>query len=198
MDYTVYGEHASLYTELRPYLHDGEEVLWTGRPYASVPYRPHIGTMLFSLFWLGFAIFWTVGASAADGFFGLFGLPFVGMGFFLLYNVFIGKGRQYEKTVYAVTNRRAIILMHTYRGVECTEFSFANMQNVTMSAVRGSTGSILFPYYYLQTPYNSSHRGRVTIGSPTQSTQPHGFYMIDNVQQVYHLISEQISKASYR
>lgn len=185
-------ETNSPYMLLRPYLQDGEEVLWTGKPYASTPFVPNIGTVIFSIFWLGFALFWTAGASLAGGFFGLFGLPFIGVGCFLLYSTLFGQKRQYQKTLYAVTDRRAIILVEGRHGVNCTEFSFATMQNVTMSAVRGEAGTILFPVFYTQAPYISSHRGSTVFQSTSHTPQHQGFFMIDNVHSVYRLISERI------
>ena len=128
--YNTYTIGAS-YALFQPYLQDGEELLWTGKPYTSVPFRPHLGTLLFSMMWLGFALFWTVGASVAGGAFGLFGLPFICVGCGLLYAQTLGAAKQMKKTYYAVTDRRAIILTENRLGLHCTEFSFLGM------AVRG-------------------------------------------------------------
>lgn len=198
MNETNYDTRATLYAALRPYLHDGEEVLWTGKPYASVPFVPNIGTVIFAIFFFGFSVFWTVGASAAGGAFGLFGLPFIGMGCFLIYQMLFGQKKQYKKTVYAVTDRRAIILTHTLRGASCTDFPFANLQSVTLSAVRGEAGSILFPSFYTPNHYPSSHRGATTVYYTASGVPQNGFYMIDNVRSVYRLISERTSEENRR
>lgn len=188
-------ESAASYALFRPYLQDGEELFWTGKPYTSVPFRPNIGVLIFSIFWLGFAVFWTVMASAAGGAFGLFGLPFIGVGCFLLYSQVIGQKQQMKKTYYAVTDRRAIILTEKPSGIHFAEFPFSNMTNVTMTAVRGETGTILFPTPYYATPYVSRR------GIPLQNAQQtvlNGFYMIDNVQTVCRLISERINQNNSR
>ena len=187
-------ETPSSYTLLRPYLQDGEELLWAGKPFTSVPYRPSFSVLVFSIFWLGFALFWTVGATEADGAFGLFGLPFIGVGCFLFYKQFIGISKQMKKTYYAVTDRRAIILTETRHGVHCTEFAFANMTNVTLTSVRGNVGTILFPAPV--SLYVSSRRG-VTLQEATV-TANHSFLMIDDGQTVYRLISERISEQARR
>ena len=185
-------DDGAAYTLLRPYLQDGEEVLWCGKPYTSVPYRPNPAILLFSIFWLGFAVFWTVTASVAGGAFGLFGLPFVGVGCFLLYNAFFGQVKQMKRTTYAVTDRRAIILTERRGGVDCTEFPFANMGRVSLVSVRGEVGTILFPVAVFAAPYVSSRRG-ATMHMSQQQPLNHAFLMIDNVHTVYRLISEQIT-----
>ena len=192
----TYNSTLSSYAIFRPYLQDGEELLWTGKPYTSVPFRPDPRGLIFSIFWLGFAIFWTVGASAGGGLFGLFGLPFIGIGLFLFYTQFIGIGKQMEKTHYAVTDRRAIILTETRRGVLCTEYSFFNMGNVMLASVRGNVGTILFPSQPYLNPYASNHGSSARAN--IQQTMSHGFLMIDNVQMVYRLISERIAQNGYR
>ncbi len=168
---------------VRPYLYSGEEVLWTGHPYRSVPYRIPVAGAVFSIFWLGFAVFWTVSASAVGGAFGLFGLPFIGVGCILVYSMTIGERKKLRRTVYAVTDRRAIILTMDSRGTNCHEYLLSNLSGISLESVQGDVGTIrLVPkeIYY-------DHRGRRKNATPDLTT---AFLMIDNVQSVYRIICE--------
>ena len=99
-------------------LESGEQLLWHGKP---DPKRYVLGSLLILLFgipWTAFSLFWM---AAASGFlfsesgngvfslFALFGVPFVLVGFGMLsapYWVY----RKMKRTVYALTNRRALII----------------------------------------------------------------------------------------
>lgn len=195
--YDVVGGDPTLRAEVQPYLHPDEEILWTGRPCANRPYRPNIFHCIFSVFWLGFAVFWTITASSAGGFFGLFGLPFIALGCFFAYTAFFGNRKRMAQTVYAVTNKRALILYQSRRGTNCTEFVFSKLQSISMDEVQGMTGTIYFvpdePYYG---GYGSRRYGRRYYNGydASNSTFETAFVFIDDVQEVYRLISEQITK----
>ena len=185
-----------LRAELAPYLHPDETLLWTGQPYTTRKFRPHPLAAVFILFWFGFAIFWTVMASAAAGFFGLFGIPFLLIGVYLVYMLFSGQKKQFKSTVYAVTDRRAIILYTDRRGVNCTEHLFAHLTTVTMEEVQGTTGTIRFRpdmvYHNGYDPYEGYRGYRRRGVSSTLISRGSCFYAIDRVQEVFRLISEQI------
>lgn len=181
-----------LRAELAPFLHPDETLLWVGQPYTTRSFRPNPFMVIFMLFWFGFAVFWTVTASAAGGFFGLFGIPFLLIGGFMLYTLLIGQKKQLKQTVYAVTSRRAIILSTDRKGTGCTEFLFSRLSHVTMDEVSGTTGTIRFlpemPYYGAS--YESPRmRRNQAAGVELRSA----FLAIDSVQEVYRLISEQMS-----
>ncbi len=181
-----------LRAELSPYLHPDETLLWVGQPYTSRKFRPNPLVVVFMLFWFGFAVFWTVTASAAGGFFGLFGIPFLLIGGYMLYTLFIGQKKQLERTVYAVTDRRAIILSADRRGTDCTEFLFSRLPNISMEEVNGTTGTIRFlpdtPYY--GTSFESPRMRRSRAANYELRS---AFLAIDSVQEVYRLISEQMN-----
>lgn len=100
-----------------PYLDRGEKLLWEGAPATGLRFRPSdIFLTLFGVFWLGFSLFWTfmagtMGAAAGGGFslFGLFGLPFVAVGIYLVGGRFFWDSYARSRTRYALTDRRAII-----------------------------------------------------------------------------------------
>ena len=181
-----------LRAELTPYLHPDEELLWVGQPYATRKFRPNPLMVIFMIFWFGFAVFWTVTAAAAGGFFALFGIPFMLIGGFMLYTLLIGQKKRLQKTVYAVTSRRAIILTADRRGTGCTEFLFSRLSHVTMDEVDGTTGTIRF---LPDAPYHGSayDSPRYRRSPSTDYELRSAFLAIDRVQEVYRLISERMS-----
>ncbi|MBQ8174168.1 MAG: hypothetical protein IJ009_02070 [Clostridia bacterium] len=178
---------------IRTFLHEGEEILWTGQPYASA-YRPPFSGVLFSLFFLGFAVFWMVAAASASVGFSLFGLPFVAVGVFIFCSVTFGTRAQMKHTLYAVTDRRALIIRETRRGTDCTEYVFSRMQGVSMDRVQGNVGCIRFrdDLAYEGVNYRI---GTTRHHIPTADVEMRiAFLMIDNVHAVYRLISERIGQ----
>lgn len=108
------------------YLDPGERLLWTGKPAQGVRVtRGRVLTSLGGLFVLGFALFWTAGASGGlwwpggpkmEGplfwffvLFPLFGIPFIGLGLFMTIGHFFHDAKTRGKTRYALTDRRALI-----------------------------------------------------------------------------------------
>jgi len=197
MDYTFYGSNGdpSLRSEIQPYLHPDEELLWIDKPCRSRKPRPNLFAGVFIIFWLGFAIFWTALATSAGGLFGLFGLPFVAFGCVFAYITFFGNRNRMERTTYAVTNKRALILIHGTRGTNCTEFAFSKLESISMSHVQGNTGTIhIIPHrLYYDGHYNGRYSRRYTVGYDSSQSQETSFLYIDNVQAVYRLISERIT-----
>ena len=179
-----------LYNEIKDFLHDSEQVLWIGKPCQSVkaPTSPFI--LIFTFFWLGFAIFWTVSATAIGGAFGLFGIPFLCIGVYMVYDATVGQKKRYMNTVYAVTDRRAVIVYHGYRGGPCNDSYFNHLQNISLSHVNGSVGTICFEQEYDGYYYG----GRRYRSRPVGYEYKTSFIMIDNVHDVYRLISDQVSE----
>ncbi len=103
----------SIASRLQPYLRAGERVTWTGRPAVGLRlYARDLFLVPFSLLWGGFAIFWetTVVTQAGPGFFSLWGLPFVVIGTYLIAGRFVVDAWLRARTVYALTNERALVL----------------------------------------------------------------------------------------
>jgi hypothetical protein len=90
-----------------------EHLLWAGRPDPSVHFTSADGYLIpFSILWGGFAISWETAAIVSRaGLFVLFDLPFVAMGLYITIGRFLYKARQKRKTLYVLTNRRAIVLV---------------------------------------------------------------------------------------
>jgi hypothetical protein len=94
------------------HLVSGEKVLWVGRPDAAKRFsKSDRFAIPFSLLWGGFAIFWEAAAIAGGGgFFALWGLPFVGIGLYMIVGRFFYKARLKRRTSFAVTNKRVLKL----------------------------------------------------------------------------------------
>jgi hypothetical protein len=106
-------------SDLSGHLDSDEKTLWHGSPPAGIMFRKSdVLVVPFTFLWFGFALFWEGGvlgifASApnrAPVFFPLFGLMFVCVGFYIAIGRFFWDALVRGQTLYALTNRRAIIL----------------------------------------------------------------------------------------
>ena len=94
----------------------GEKLLWTGRPGGGLMLtRMDFLLIPFSLFWGGFAIFWeyevlTKPGGSGTGFLALWGIPFIVMGLYIMIGRFLVDAYVRNKTFYALTERRLLIL----------------------------------------------------------------------------------------
>ena len=186
-------EQRDLYYEIKPFLRSDETILWTGTPgkvpaSQTPPFLP-----IFAIFWMGFAIFWTISATAAGGAFGLFGLFFIFFGGVMFYSIFFSKRNLLKNAVYAVTDRRAIIITHDRNGTNCTEYTFSNLSSVNLEAVNGNIGTIRFAEETIYTEYNHGWNRRRTVNTDIRRSAVTAFFMIENVHEVYRLISEQLN-----
>lgn len=104
---------ANSYNALRQYISPDETLLWQGRPEkkGNIITKRDIFMIPFSIMWTGFALFWELTAlrSGAGIFFSLWGLPFIGVGIYLLFGRFLHSAYLRDKTFYAVTNKRILV-----------------------------------------------------------------------------------------
>ena len=95
------------------YLGPGEMLLWEGKPDDRLFVLTAADAIMipFSLLWGGFALFWNLGvwAMGAPFFFKLWGLPFLVVGAYITVGRFFVDQRIRQKTVYALTTKRAFI-----------------------------------------------------------------------------------------
>ena len=102
---------------LQSELLSGESVTWSGKPNPRVVF--HSGDLFlipFSLLWGGFAIFWEFGVSgfknsSPSWFMMLWGVPFVVIGQYFIWGRFIYAAWKKGRILYAITNRRVIVLV---------------------------------------------------------------------------------------
>lgn len=178
----------SVQEALRPYLREGETLLWHGTPYEAGSYRPPLLPLIFVLAWLCLAVAWTASASVMAGVFGLFGIAILAFGGGMLWFLTGGAIYRAGRTLYAFTEGRAIILTDTRRGTICTEYNFSKLTGVTLRLRRNGSGTLEFvtpeSAYLRAINYSTGKRTRSLSGA---------FEAIANAEQVYRLLSAHIS-----
>ncbi|HEX4437891.1 MAG TPA: hypothetical protein VH061_13960 [Solirubrobacteraceae bacterium] len=111
---------ARLSRELAP----GERLLWSGRPAGNPWLCPQDLVLLpFSVAWTSIAIIFEVAALGARSnhtsvFAVLWGIPFVALGLYLIVGRLFVRRRIRADTLYALTDRRAIVVSRSWRGGE--------------------------------------------------------------------------------
>ena len=117
---------STLYTIFRDELLNGEEILWAGQPDPTVLFsKSDIFNIPFGIFWLGFSIVWEGAAitsalhqntsNAVSLAFPLFGVPFVLIGLYMVAGRFLYKKWKRQRTYYAVTNKRILVVKNSKR-----------------------------------------------------------------------------------
>ncbi len=98
--------------QIQQLVRPGEHLLWVGRSDPAVRFAAADGLLIpFSIAWCAFAVFWeaTAISSGDSPFFYAWGLIFVVVGVYFVAGRFVVKARRKRRTVYGLTDRRAII-----------------------------------------------------------------------------------------
>jgi hypothetical protein len=131
-------------------LDSGEHVMWSQMPVPRYFTPGSTAACLFGIPWTAFAIFWTTGAAWGSskvenaGFFRafpLFGVPFILIGFGMLLSP-VWAYRKALRTVYVVTNRRAI----TFDGLRTTtvrSYPPERLKDVYRKERKDGTGDVI-------------------------------------------------------
>lgn len=137
-------------------LMSGESIQWTGQPNPSVVlHREDWLAIPFSLMWGGFAIFWLLGASGVWNWtskpsqpfqiFGvIWGTPFVVVGQYLIWGRFIYARWRKNRTYYALTNRRALIVEYGFSSRNVSSASLDTLAVIDKRVRSDGNGSISF------------------------------------------------------
>ena len=181
---------------------DGERLVWAGQPVPRFFNAGTIAAVVFAIPWTAFAIFWTAGAFAAtrgaggaggnDSMsyffryaFPLFGVPFIliGLGMF---SAPYWMARQLKRTVYAVTDRRAVVFAPGWFGSRKVR-SFAPDALASMERVERPDGSgdLIFEQY-------TQRRGSST------HTVRHGFFAVRDVRAVEDVLRKSLIREAAR
>jgi hypothetical protein len=173
-------------------LDGGERLLWSGAPAPGKAALGALPALLLAIPFTGFAVFWIWGAAQTaskapqhDGpwaFFPLFGLPFllVGLGMLLApLWAFLGA----MKTVYALTDRRAIIISGLgRRGVR--SFTSADIGDVMRVEGSDGRGTVFFASRSVVNSKGFERPSRI------------GFVGIPDVRRVEELIREHLQRSA--
>jgi hypothetical protein len=178
------------YDIIAPELAPQETVEWSGRPNPTVIFQQEDWFMIpFSLLWGGFTIFWLIGATniwpiwtnRPDRTFQWFGLiwgtPFVLIGQYMIWGRFFYSRWKKNRTYYALTNRRALLIEAGLGSRKVSSAYFENIAIVDKRVRHDGIGSISFGG-----PVTGEWR-------PRNSTVPRfpTFEDIDNADSVYQI-----------
>lgn len=173
---------------LQPYLVGPEILRWTGRPAGGV--RFSAGDVLlipFSIMWGGFAIFWEsmVLATDAPGFMAIWGVPFVLAGLYFIAGRFFIDAWARRRTVYGLTDRRALILKRVPGG-GLTAVDMANAQSLRLKLAGDGSGAIAFGQPNMFGLFGARS---FTGWSPALSSQP-AFIALPDAAAVYRQVEQ--------
>lgn len=167
----AYDRHNEAEGQFTGVLMNGEHILWAGTGKGSAP-GAAIG-VIFAIFWLGFAVFWTIGATVAGGIFGAFGIPFILVGIFLFKNMLVP-----NKKYYAITNMRIL----SKNGKRLSAERLDRIANISVGQTSGNRGYVTYhttgAVYYRG---NNHHTGMMT-----------GLYGIENPNEVYRILNDAV------
>lgn len=129
----------------KPLLQPGEMLLWHGSPgpgklntYGRVP-------ILFAVVWLVFVLFFEITAIRSRQIIMIiFGFPFVGVGFSMLFGPFLKNARLKGKIFYAITNQRLLIC----EGNNIKIFTADMLPAMQIHMNKNGTGTIYFERMY--------------------------------------------------
>jgi hypothetical protein len=140
-------------SELAP----GETVYWSGQPKTSVVFhKEDIGMIPFSLMWGGFAVFWLFAASGTAGFSHhapeksfewvswIWGSAFVLIGQYMIWGRFVYAYWKKQRTYYALTTKRALIVIDGFRDRTASSAYFETTPIIEKSVRHDGIGSICF------------------------------------------------------
>ncbi len=186
-----------LASRVRAELDSGERLVWVGQPRPDLYVRKAFVLVPCGVFFAGFAVFWIAMATGILGFakaqanappapFGLFavfplcGLPFVLIGLGMIASP-VWLRVMARKTVYALTDRRAIVWEPAWVG-NPTVRSYAAAGLGKMSRVEGRDGAGDLVFEEFTTTSRDSH------GNVNRTTTRRGFLAISEVRKVEELV----------
>ena len=189
---------------IQPELAAGETVLWAGRPKTSIIlHREDTFLIPFSLLWGGFAIFWELSVAgywgsktpntAPSAFMMLWGIPFIVMGQYMIWGRFLYALWKKTGTHYVVTDRRVIVVQDGWKRQTVSAF-IDTLPTLTKEGRPGQFGTLRFTQ---SIPLWSNNRGWGMWDGMNMGHVP-VFIDIEDVDSVYHLVSDLREKARKR
>lgn len=179
---------------IREDLLSGETIKWTGQPDLSVLFdNADLVLIPFSLFWVGFMIFWEIDAlfgehgSSDRIFMALSGLPFTLIGQYLLWGRFVYKAWKKKRTYYAITNMRVLIVVQWARGKSLHAVYLKDILAANKSVGRNGIGTLVFATSIRET----RQWGNFGMGWSRRTQEPAApaFYDVREANTVYELVN---------
>jgi hypothetical protein len=166
-------------------LEAGERLLWSGQPAQGIRLRKADALAIpFSLLWTGLFIFWetSVIRSGAPLFVRLWGIPFLLVGAYLVAGRFFVDAWQRTRTVYAVTDRRVIVVSGVF--TRCTtSHALRTLPAITLSERHNGEGDVVLA----DTDMNHVATGGLVARG---SSVPPALEFVPNVRGVYEIVRE--------
>jgi len=159
-------------------LNIGERVIWADKPILGSLFLKSFAIYLFAIPWTVFSLFWMYGAGKEGIAIILFGTPFVLVGFFMLISPFVKKNEE-KRTIYIVTNQRAIIYKYG-RKIKVKSFFPYQLMNIERHQKENGTGNIIFAH---EVSYDSDG---------DRSTTQVGFIGIKDVKKVEDIMNREL------
>jgi hypothetical protein len=178
----------------------GENILWSGQPDPKVIFAPaDLFIVPFSVLWGGFMIFviYSILSSMTNGnnseppdvFFIIIPIIFMIIGLYFIFGRFFFKKWKKQRTYYAVTNRRVLVLMKAF-GQQLHEYNIKLISGINKRVRADGIGTLTFGG-------NQSifYNGGQYYGNTGMDILPFygfqlAFYDIPNANEVYKLIMD--------
>jgi len=146
--------------EITSNLAPGERILWKGVPKQGYILRKRDALMIpFTLLWGGSVVFWEGGVikSGVPWYLTFWGVPFLLVGFYLVFGRFwVDRGVR-ARTVYAVTDQR-VLFLSGFANRTLTSLELSNLPPTNLSVAGDGSGTITFGTF--------STLGASALGSP--------------------------------
>jgi len=171
-------------------LMDDETIQWMEQPIPAFFSAAVMGIFLFAIPWTAFALFWMCAAAGVFDFkdgeidigniepgrllFAAFGIPFVLIGFGML-SIPLWMRRSAKRTIYAITDFRAIIVQGTFSAHTITSYYPEHILHLSRRQRANGTGDICFRFH---------------VGYENESSDEKGFINIRNVKEVERMLQE--------
>lgn len=175
-------QNPDLYQQLTQEMQSDEEIVWAGQPRPGLASRKGLLMIPFGFLFAGIAgMFVMMAGMSPFGFLGLIGIPFVLVGVALMFTpVFLSQ--QAKRTLYALTNRRAIIWKpNLFDQRQVYSYLPESLGGMYRSENSDGSGDLIFEEIRSSHYRNGRHRTRITR---------RGFMGIENVREVEHLVRD--------
>jgi hypothetical protein len=188
----------------QPDLQKNEKILWSGRPEPRWFTAADFFLIPFSLLWGGFAFFWEgtvlhlylTNPKAGPGIFMVFwGIPFVLIGFYMIFGRFFYQRWVQKNTFYALTNQRVIILS-LLRSRSTQALFLDNLPALCKTVNKEGVGTLVFGGDPLAARlYGPGASATPGFNTSRRVQAPPAFANIKDVNRVYELIAQQHNKS---